>query len=94
MTRSALSTLLCLLILALGLWASEVQSQNCDRAWRLARLHRECEMIEAAIEQLEVECSSRSWGAMEASPPEPLPQDDELDEPLAPDGPHGWGGIQ
>jgi hypothetical protein len=53
MTRSMLTTFLCALILAVGLYAALRQSENHARARVLAECQRLCEMIEAANEEAE-----------------------------------------
>jgi hypothetical protein len=54
-SRLGLSLLLGGLVLATGLGVCFIQAENHARAQALAARHRECEMVEAAVEVLELQ---------------------------------------
>lgn len=62
MTRTALSTLLCLLALGAGLATALVQAENHAEAFRLDDLWRECRMLEAVNDAERVEVLTLDLG--------------------------------
>ena len=70
MIRHALSFLLCSILLATGLGLCLIQAENHARAQELAEQHRECEMLEAAVEVLELHVRAHVPGLGSMSSPE------------------------
>lgn len=60
--RLALGLVMCAGALLVGLYVCCLQSNNYDRARRLAELQRQCELIEAANTQDEAVARAHVWG--------------------------------
>lgn len=62
MTRAVLSTLLSLLVLALGLVTAFVQCENHAQAFELDEILSECRMVEAVNDAHRVDVLALDWG--------------------------------
>lgn len=81
--RGFLSLFTCLVTVGAGLVTASQQSKNHALAAELSDCHRECEMIEASIEQLELACSAHIPGVGPESVDDDLPR---VAEPGLPGG--------
>ncbi len=79
MTRIALGASLVLLWVATGLAAAFQQSDNLARGRRLADLQRRCEMVEAAVSEMEARVLAHVPGVDDTRP--------AATDPAAPDAP-------
>lgn len=82
--RGLLSLFTCMVTVGVGLVTASQQSKNHALAAGLSDWHRECEMIEASIEQLEVVCSSHIPGLGPEAPEEVAvdPEADAVGDPV------------